>query len=1795
VTQERLRAILAPVTGEKKDIETIAADMAWKYGGLVNSHIDHRDFASWSQSIGQSLKSSTAHAAIFAGAIPATLMNWVGVSPDAWYSIYDWKNTTDKKYNESYQTTTTQGIVSGAVGVVPQILLPFGTAATLARVGMSAKASMTAMSMMAAAQTSVSSMVERTQKLEGKPTQASDVAWASVNGTVSGVLSWLVGAAGVATPLGIGGKQTVSAAAKDVLSEGVEGVSDVTTSAGAEGRMVSAGEAAVEFVGGVAAAGVINVGTTLATGGFAIPDAAKNIVSSTIKAAKAVEHAEGLAQLGVSTAALPTRSKTVVAELVKTALGSSDSKLYVTREDWESLWVSRNTNPTDALATVKDGKVVGDFVEMSAAEMIATFNVDQQVYTDLLGVVRMSPDAAPLNGADKTLTDARKELKKILDAPPKLVSGVEDDSILISQDVAAQITALPNLPKNAQMAAQGQSLLTASVFRSLADDLNLQLETKFTPNELYTKYRPLVVLDGGKDRRGGFDAKKREIALLGKGRTRFDTASDASTVAHEFGHYFLDIRSAVANDLGATGVTTTQNDDFVSWIRENAAQVVDGYKKRKPDANLAGLTVEKVIQNADKLHSMREKDADFHTWAAIHEYFARGWEEYLREGKAPTSALRKVFQQFSRWISKVYSLFGESANAVNPAVMDVTLTPGARQFMQRLAAAERSVQEHVDPTLQQINGFLIEARKGLPIPPERLAKLEAATLASREIIVEQTLAKIQSDHKQEDAAVRKKAQDDLLQEWADNRDPELARAWDMREKMLTEKPLSREDAVKLLSPENAAALDMTGEIQPGGQPINAAAKEYGYQDGSALLDALVGTPQEAVMQQRWLDQRMEEMFGPQPSDAEYRAAAINSLIDDHLGMLFAQERDILMDAYSKDAKGRDTAKALKVGPVVRAMMAANAAIESSRTSLRNLRTPAAYNEMILATHKRSVEAFAAGDLSKTYALTESMTELVERSKADKEARAKGQAALKVIESFQSKPGKINAVVDEMRKGAAITVHLSDGTTDYVQTMAQAEAHMVLDPAARISTAVDDVAAIMDQFSKLSPMDESYVTLEQFAGGLTAIQNEVKNVNKLLSDANGKEMSQVAGTLIQSISDNAPAKPFADEGVVGKINTAIGWVVGSAWRLSSFSKTLDGGADGPANELMQRVQRQSAKARVGADKLTKDYLALAKTTGTLDHRYMLINEANKPRLVRQGSNLMLSTNDRRALVAHWGTESGRIRALQHLKLEQPGAATAALEADMQSIIDGMTDADIAYVKGVWAQNESLKPEIEDTYRSAVEAPPIWLLPTPFVVKRADGSIIDMGGGYYTVKYRNDIPRNASATWEYLMGAEAIQNDQKVRPSESFSKSRTAADPGRKLNLSPDVHVRHLQETMDVVHKLALAKDVARLLHPTRGVKNTVALKYGIGFANAYDSAIRFSITGAPPPSGGWEQAAQHIRAGATISTLAFNAATILKQPLGFAGVLASPQVNKGRLVGSIKMAMQHPQDSLAFVISRTHMKDMFTVGANQSADVAHILTGNPALMGIKKWSMSPIAVMQMFVNVPTWMAAYDTALSRGATEAKAVDLADQTVRDTQGTGEDTEFTAMHQNQYTRLLTTFGGYLITQMNSLSVPVMTIAKNPMSWNPAAAAAWKQLGAQMFFTILMSAMLSEAVDAWLKGGTFGPEDKASAEEWMGYGAKTAARSVLATNPLSRYLADSVERNTLLAPAGLRPVESSVRAVAGAYNVATNPNSQQEWSDVAAHAIRAVGGFTMMPTGPLARLFTGEDWQQMLFGKPAK
>ena len=95
----------------------------------------------------------------------------------------------------------------------------------------------------------------------------------------------------------------------------------------------------------------------------------------------------------------------------------------------------------------------------------------------------------------------------------------------------------------------------------------------------------------------------------------FKTA-DRSTFLHEMGHVFFDDIKNLAEMENAPEQLVTDWNKLKEWSEWDDTEGADNTK--------------------------------------AHEMLARGWEAYLREGKAPTKGLQRVFRMFSKWLTRIY-------------------------------------------------------------------------------------------------------------------------------------------------------------------------------------------------------------------------------------------------------------------------------------------------------------------------------------------------------------------------------------------------------------------------------------------------------------------------------------------------------------------------------------------------------------------------------------------------------------------------------------------------------------------------------------------------------------------------------------------------------------------------------------------------------------------------------------------------------------------------------------------------------------------------------------------------------------------------------------------------------------------------------------------------------------------------------------------------------------------------------------------------------------------------------------
>lgn len=148
--------------------------------------------------------------------------------------------------------------------------------------------------------------------------------------------------------------------------------------------------------------------------------------------------------------------------------------------------------------------------------------------------------------------------------------------------------------------------------------------------------------------RGSFNPDTNTIALLQN--------ADLSTFLHESGHYFLEVMASVASQPDAPASVRQDFETLLGWFNVPATPEMSAFD------TWSMMTLEEKRQ--------------------YHEQFARGFESYLMEGKAPSIELQGLFARFRAWLINVYKSLAQ---------LNVELTDEVRGVMDRLVATDEQI------------------------------------------------------------------------------------------------------------------------------------------------------------------------------------------------------------------------------------------------------------------------------------------------------------------------------------------------------------------------------------------------------------------------------------------------------------------------------------------------------------------------------------------------------------------------------------------------------------------------------------------------------------------------------------------------------------------------------------------------------------------------------------------------------------------------------------------------------------------------------------------------------------------------------------------------------------------------------------------------------------------------------------------------------------------------------------------------------------------------------------------------
>lgn len=1111
----------------------------------------------------------------------------------------------------------------------------------------------------------------------------------------------------------------------------------------------------------------------------------------------------------------------------------------------------------------------------------------------------------------------------------------------------------------------------------------------------------------------GDDDARGSITFGGRrdGVRRFDIRlgkkSDLSTVLHEMGHYYLEVIGDLVADGKANESLAADYGVILGWLGAEPGKMI---------------TVDQ------------------------HEQFARGFEKYLAEGKAPSIELQGAFSRFKRWLTGIY----RDLRALN-----VELSPEVRGVFDRLLASEDAITEAQEALAlsEQYESSITALMTPDELANYRRASQQARDDATTEIeqeILRAEIRKGQEWYREQKRAVEREVRDEL-----EASQPYQARKWLFGNAPYPGlgKPLRLDSAAvtELFGSKSKEARFLgRARVREGGVHPEIAASMLGYINPSEMLNDMRAVPGLAEAIKIETERRMAERYPDPRVDGTLAEKA----------MAVVGEREAEVQAIQLRALAREAGRKASQHRIIKEAARQHIA----RLKLRDV-IPYTFQRASTKAAKAVEAALLDGNMPKAYEEKEKQLMNLhlyrEAVKAQDLAQKKRDQAKTYMKAGAKRKRLQSASVENYE------LAYPDGRVEYAATKAaanQAEADgAVVTP---LFNFLEQVDGLLTKYEFGTPRRAIRQQREALAAFLASMASESIVVNPpewLLLDraerTNWKELTidelvdvvdmirqidQMAKNKLQVLKGDAWAEfePLRDA-IVATVELNASKARNSAFNKSfadeirrwgrewlgtlpadQIARELDGQDElGPVQENITTPVQLAGRNALIREKAEHQGLADLIREFYTDDQIKGMNDASKLIAIPEIGDSM-TRMQMVMLMANMGNEGNR----QALLSEARGIWTAET---IQAVMGKLSSNDADFVEALWAWIDKFWPEVSENEARRTGVAPAKVQGTPYPVKLAAGKIRVLKGGYFPLKYDGDLSIKTS---QDEVG-NAFKNMTAGRTAKAYTpeghKIERVGSGGRPVKLSFGVVTSHLNEVVRDIVMTDPVNQAWRFLHDkeVQGAFEQGNLKE---LFTALEIWMQDTAEGEVVDSSYTTAAARWLRTGFTANVMLFN---IANSALNLAGT--HPLVVLGK-----RWAMRGYRDAF----SPANWNQMYELSSYMRE--ARIDTFNKDLTLVQDqmagrggWRATMTTAgfylhnkLQMFMDAVTWMGAYQKGMSMDLVGQDLVTYADQRVVEASGSGVFADRSALErgtlsrqtrQNELVRGLTTLAGYMIRKL--------------------------------------------------------------------------------------------------------------------------------------------------------------------------
>lgn len=1195
--------------------------------------------------------------------------------------------------------------------------------------------------------------------------------------------------------------------------------------------------------------------------------------------------------------------------------------------------------------------------------------------------------------------------------------------------------------------------------------------------------------------------------------------ADLSTFLHESGHFYLRVMQDLAADANAAPAIVADFAEIKKWVGWQEGQTA--------------LTREQ------------------------HEQWARGFEAYLMEGKAPSSELRGAFGRFRAWLVGLYRSFGS---------LQALLSDEVRGVMDRLLATEDEIraaqsEQHMEPL------FSDPAAVGMTVADAD--RYRSAVLEARRTAEDELARKLMDDVRREQDKVyqaeRARVRDEVAAEVNDERDSQayalLSRGTRPDGTALPEEL----EAVKLSK--TALAAEYEGRYpdlmrrlrmgflyaKEGGEHPDVVAGWFGYGSGDELIHALLtyeGTPKQRI--ERLTDERMRADDPNLVTPAELPVEAMKAVHNEKRAEVLHLELRHLASENLPALKGLVRRIARRLPALLEVRQQADRVIANKRVRDIN---PLLYQRAEEKAARMAVDALLRGDVE--LAFDEKQRELLNHelyrsattAREDVERVATDLARFstaRVRENLGKAGGDYLAQIDALLARFDFRKSVSMAALDRRRSLREWYEEQA---AAGLAPLIPE--KLLDEAYRTHYKDLTLSDLKDVHEAVQSIEHLARLKNRLLVSARAREMDEARTEIIGAIGDNHSLRQrpegHAPDTLRKRLAKGTKRGIAEHTRMEFLFDFLDG-FKGGVGVVWQYLFKPFADAETAENELrATDAKALSEIFAAYTDRERAAWFTEKVYIPDAGSTRHDGNFSKASIIAaalNWGNDYNRQALMDGYDWTL---------GQVESILSRLDERDWRTVQRIWDHIETYWPAIEQLEKDLSGVAPQKVQATSFTMKG-----VQMRGGYYPILFDRERSTRQTSLDEKSNVQEMFGGNwarAMTRHGHTIERTNTGGKPlklelsGLADHLGQVAHdLTHRRAVIDV-YRLVSDDDIAKAIELAVGREMYLQLKPWLN-GIAGDRARSYS--------GFMERVLGRARQGATVVGLGLKVTSALLQSLGYTitvNELGPKYAGKG-----LADAFGNPRrirSQWQFITERSPMmRDRLE---NYDRDIRDYARRKGTLEGAEGAWFYFIGYMDLATSIPTWLGAYRKAMDgavagmEGGQEELAIDYADKVVRQTQAAGAAKDLASVQRGgEAWRLFTMF-------YSSMSIIFNQLERAGQRY------ALTRNAPQLAATIALIWFAPVVLEAAIRGEQ--PDDD---EGWAKFLAKKIAAYPFGTVVLVRDLVGSLERRDFsLSP--VAEIGSNIRKAVLAAGKALHPDeiTRAEWKAL----VNTIGYLAKLPS----------------------